>query len=55
MKSWHIVVMDKYKIVEDIQKFDVSESRTTFEAKKEEYKDKKTPTGGTYSVKREYY
>jgi hypothetical protein len=48
MKSWHIVVMNGYKVVEDIQKFSVQESREIFEEKKKQ-------SNPTYSVKREYY
>lgn len=51
MKSWHIVVMNGYTVVEDIQKFDVSESRTVYEEKKKQYAE----SNPTYSVKREYY
>jgi hypothetical protein len=43
--------MNGYKVVEDIQKFSVQESREIFEEKKKQYAE----SNPTYSVKREYY
>ncbi len=49
MKSWHIVVMDGYKVIHDIQKFDIAESKTIFAEMKEKYKETK------YRITREWY
>ena len=51
MKSWHIVVMDGYKVVEDREKFDVKESKVLFEELKEKYKE----SNPTYKVTRDWY
>jgi len=49
MKSWHIVVMDGWKQIADIVKFDIAESKTVFAEMKEKYKDT------TYRITREWY
>lgn len=51
MKSWHIVVMDGWKQIKDIEKFDIKESKELFEKLKAEYKE----TNPTYKVTRDWY
>lgn len=51
MKSWHIVVMDGWKQIKDIEKFDIKESKEVFQKLKDEYKE----THPHYVVKREWY
>jgi hypothetical protein len=59
MKSWHIVVMDGWKTIKDVTKFDVKEARELEKKLKDEYAalkeaDPQTPTAN-YVVKREWY
>lgn len=49
MKFWHVVVMDGYKIVEDIKCLSVKEANDLFAEKKKEYPAPK------YAVSKENY
>lgn len=51
MKSWHIVVLDGWKQIKDVEKFDTQESKEVFKQMKEEYKE----SNPTFVVKREWY
>ena len=51
MKSWHIVVLDGCKTIEEHEKHSVKDANTLYDELKEKYKDK-IPQ---YAVKREWY
>jgi methionine synthase I (cobalamin-dependent) len=65
MKSWHVIVLDGWKTIEEKNTFSVTESREEFTKLKEKYDEinkqaestaKESGTKPTvYSVKREYY
>ena len=62
MKSWHLVVMNGWKTVKDVVKFDVKEARELETKLKEEYdginvanKEADPQTKDHFVVKREWY
>ena len=68
MKSWHVVVLDGWREIEDKISFNAADSKTMFDAKKAEYdeinqRNRETnatlPEGAKklpiYVVKREWY
>ena len=50
-KSWHIVVLDGWKQIKDIEKFDVKESKELYDQLKAEYAE----SHPHYVVKREQF
>ncbi|WP_407304037.1 hypothetical protein [Acinetobacter sp.] len=51
MKSWHIVVMNGFKQVEEFERFSAKESKELFDELRAKYKE----SHPHYAVKREWY